>query len=597
MRKLAYSLLVLLSVVVSACKKHTFGPDDGSDIKVECVTGAATDIYPSTARLSGNVTVSGAKQEGTPVCFYCAKASEGEAALKDASNRNDVPRPQSGQFSVSVIGLSPETEYQYVISVTVDGKAYFGEVKTFTTRQRYTEPVVTGPVLDDSESEVIISGYIDTGDNGGGNGGEDNGGGGSGSGGNNGGGGGNGSGDGSGSGGDNGGGNGGGGGDNDNNGGGGGDNDNNGGGGDNDNNGGGDDDNNSGGNGNGDDDNNGGGGNGNGDDDNNSGGNGNGDDDNNGGGGNGDDDNNGGGGNGDDDNNGGVPGYITDLGVVISQDSHPTLENGLITLRPQRKDVDRNGFFTISLPINQLAPGKYYYVVFIVDQNGIHYGEVKFFIVPGSSANKYTMEFVDLGLSVEWGKWNLGARRESEFGEYFAWGELQPKPYYSIENYTYHDRPSVLPLNRDAANVALGGKCRMATANEWLELLTNCTPSVVTIGGNNGLKLVSNKNGRYIFLPAAGIGADQETLTMPDLPEAGEYFSSTRNDNMHEALLYGLRWTTVEDMGWEYEDPWDRVWTLFFMPDSFDNETVNAVMISNFDHGYCGFTLRPVRGK
>ncbi|MBR5699607.1 MAG: hypothetical protein IKX37_00775 [Bacteroidales bacterium] len=86
-------------------------------------------------------------------------------------------------------------------------------------------------------------------------------------------------------------------------------------------------------------------------------------------------------------------------------------------------------------------------------------------------------------------------------------------------------------------------------------------------------------------------------VNMPEISEAGEYFSSTRNDNKKEALLYGLRWTTGVDMTTEYEDPWDRVWTLFFMPGYFDDETVNAIMISNYDHGYCGYTLRPVRGK
>ena len=41
------------------------------------------------------------------------------------------------------------------------------------------------------------------------------------------------------------------------------------------------------------------------------------------------------------------------------------------------------------------------------------------------------VEAVDMGLSVKWANMNVGAKKSSGFGTYFAWGETKPKEYYS----------------------------------------------------------------------------------------------------------------------------------------------------------------------
>lgn len=46
-------------------------------------------------------------------------------------------------------------------------------------------------------------------------------------------------------------------------------------------------------------------------------------------------------------------------------------------------------------------------------------------------AAKTTPEYVDLGLSVKWASFNVGATKPEETGDYFAWGETEPKPEYS----------------------------------------------------------------------------------------------------------------------------------------------------------------------
>ena len=44
-----------------------------------------------------------------------------------------------------------------------------------------------------------------------------------------------------------------------------------------------------------------------------------------------------------------------------------------------------------------------------------------------------TEEYVDLGLpsGIKWAKRNLGASKPSDYGDYYAWGETEPKAEYT----------------------------------------------------------------------------------------------------------------------------------------------------------------------
>ena len=137
-------------------------------------------------------------------------------------------------------------------------------------------------------------------------------------------------------------------------------------------------------------------------------------------------------------------------------------------------------------------------------------------------------EMVDLGLSVKWASCNLGASSPEEYGNYYAWGETEPKSDYSWwatykwcgrnqltkycnkSSYGYNgftDSKTVLDPDDDAATVALGDSWRMPTKAEQDELVNNCTWTKATLNGVYGIKITSNKAGytdKWIFLPAAG---------------------------------------------------------------------------------------------
>lgn len=150
-------------------------------------------------------------------------------------------------------------------------------------------------------------------------------------------------------------------------------------------------------------------------------------------------------------------------------------------------------------------------------------------------------EYVNLGLSVKWATCNVGASSPEEYGDYFAWGEIEPKEVYDWSTYKYGpydsltkyntdssygtvDNKTTLDLSDDAARANWGGNWRMPTDTEILELIDNCTWTWTTQNGVYGCKVTSYKNGKSIFLPATGWRIDSG---LHDAGSYGHYWSSS----------------------------------------------------------------------
>ena len=196
--------------------------------------------------------------------------------------------------------------------------------------------------------------------------------------------------------------------------------------------------------------------------------------------------------------------------------------------------------------------------------------------VPESPSNgtENGHEYVDLGLSVKWATCNVGASSPEEYGDYFAWGEVEPKSSYGWSTYKYCngyestltkynysssygtvDNKTTLELSDDAARANWGGSWRMPTATELNVLRNNCTWAWTTQNGVKGYKVTSKKNGNSIFLPAAGYRFDSSpssagsdgyywssSLYMYDDPNASDYlgFNSSLVLWSLEYRFYGL---------------------------------------------------------
>ena len=140
------------------------------------------------------------------------------------------------------------------------------------------------------------------------------------------------------------------------------------------------------------------------------------------------------------------------------------------------------------------------------------------------SINGY--DYVDLGLSVVWATCNVGAASPELYGDYYAWGETETKSYYypySSETYG-EDIDDISGTDRDVAHVKWGGTWRMPTDDEIEELIDNSTFTWMTENGVEGGRFMSNKNGKSIFLPAAGF---RLSTSLYNAGSYGNYWSSS----------------------------------------------------------------------
>ena len=143
-------------------------------------------------------------------------------------------------------------------------------------------------------------------------------------------------------------------------------------------------------------------------------------------------------------------------------------------------------------------------------------------------------EYVDLGLpsGTQWATMNIGATSPEEYGDYFAWGETEPKDVYDWSTYKwcngdynqltkyctsgdygyngFTDEKTELDPEDDAATAAWGAEWRMPSKDQMEELYNNCTSEWTTRNGVNGRLFTSNINGASLFLPAAGYRWDGE---------------------------------------------------------------------------------------
>lgn len=205
-------------------------------------------------------------------------------------------------------------------------------------------------------------------------------------------------------------------------------------------------------------------------------------------------------------------------------------------------------------------------------------------------------EAIDLGLpsGIKWASFNLGATKPEEYGGYYQWAGLEDvtskSVYLDWSNCPYHsgsnrltgwtkyvplfistwwsgqgspDNKTVLDMVDDVAYMKLGGKWRMPTYAEWIELMDNCTWTWTTLNGVKGTKLTSKRNGNSIFLPAAG---ERTWSYINSVSNTGYYWSSS----LFSDTPLGAR------------------------ASSFSS---NKVLMGGYLDRYCGFSVRPVSGE
>lgn len=223
-------------------------------------------------------------------------------------------------------------------------------------------------------------------------------------------------------------------------------------------------------------------------------------------------------------------------------------------------------------------------------------------------------EAIDLGITVggkavKWASFNIGASKPWEYGNYYAWGECEPKDIYSVGTYAYAngstskltkycpkdktsywdmtakpegpDGITTLYPSDDVAHVKLGEKWRMPTPDEIDALLAlkenadyTWEPWVYATDDNGneakdangniiyGLRITRKSSNAVLFLPAAGY------RQKADLVKAG----------IHGGYLSNSLVST-------YSNPWQQ-YRL-----EFGSETDDMVSVGSRE---CGLSVRPV---
>ena len=182
-------------------------------------------------------------------------------------------------------------------------------------------------------------------------------------------------------------------------------------------------------------------------------------------------------------------------GVVISTSSDvEAVRAGLIVAAASLQS-------SFSIAESGLMPNTHYYYAAYLDLGtGIIYGDVKDFT---TATHEYNVDddLVDLGLSVKWGKYNIGAKKETDLGGYYGFGDLTGVSN-SIEPSDFASE-NVYKTAKDLVYKAYNGCATLPSAADYEELFSKCSKEWTSIDGVNGYKL-TGPNGNSIFLPAAG---------------------------------------------------------------------------------------------
>ena len=239
---------------------------------------------------------------------------------------------------------------------------------------------------------------------------------------------------------------------------------------------------------------------------------------------------------------------VTARGVCWSTSPSPTLADAHTS--------NGNGAGSFSSYMTGLAMSTTYYVrAYATNSFVTVYGNQRSFTTEAGGDHAYVD--LDLPSGLLWATCNVGAETPEDYGDYFAWGETQPKDIYDWSTYQYcngnyntltkycnkssygyngfTDNLTTLLPEDDAATANWGSGWRIPTEAEWQELLDNTTVTWTTQNGVNGC-LFTASNGNSLFLPAAG------TRWEGELYNAGLYChywsSSLGTDEPNFARLY-----------------------------------------------------------
>ena len=287
-----------------------------------------------------------------------------------------------------------------------------------------------------------------------------------------------------------------------------------------------------------------------------------------------------------------VYGAIEDLGKTYSSVTQYGHVYSEVNPNPTISDYkynhgSSNQTMSYSSDLVNLKPNTRYYVrAYAENPKGISYGttvSVTTKTVDGKDPWEPTAPdengAVDLGLSVKWAAYNVGATKPEEYGNYYAWGEVVTKNDYTESKYkfTYIDSygcveyslpeglSDISGTKYDAATANWGKEWRMPTKLELMELEDKSIAVWTSYNGIDGMRIIG-PNGNSIFLPSCGCRT--------------EYGGQGKGNSGHY-------WTSTTDIDW-----WIRgAFTYSWSRNSLGTESIGI----SANMKYVGLPIRAVK--
>lgn len=220
--------------------------------------------------------------------------------------------------------------------------------------------------------------------------------------------------------------------------------------------------------------------------------------------------------------------YATAMFYYMETDGNPTAseikQNGFQSTTTRIQIPDNEALtkpFTAKVS-NLAVNTRYCYVAAVELSSETYFGELGSFTTADLPE---IPEKVDMGFGPKWRGWNVGASKPEEYGDYFAWGEVNYKDEYTWETYKFRksyntqtkyvsnpsdgyngfsDGLTELESVDDAATQNVGYPWRMPTHEELWTLLNQSDLKWTRYKGVFGVVATSKINGAVLFFPAGG---------------------------------------------------------------------------------------------
>lgn len=185
-------------------------------------------------------------------------------------------------------------------------------------------------------------------------------------------------------------------------------------------------------------------------------------------------------------------------------------------------------------------------------------------------------DYIDLGLpsGTLWATCNVGADAPEDFGNYYAWGEIETKNRYWIDNYKwgtdqkytkyvcngenglkyFTDNKIKLESEDDVAQVLWRRGWHMPDQNQFKEMVDNCSWNFTTINNIYVFVGTSKLNSNQIILPATNSFTYKQFVLPGEYSDFARYWTCDLHDSKYQndGIAYSFWSDRLDNIAKEY---------------------------------------------